>query len=36
MEKTSHQTMRAIAVDEFGGIDKIKARKLPVPATRDR
>jgi len=31
MEKTSHQTMRAIAIDEFGGIDKIKVRKLPVP-----
>src|SRR5215469_3730893 len=31
MEKTSHQTMRAVAIDEFGGIEKIKPRKLPVP-----
>jgi NADPH:quinone reductase len=31
MENKSHQTMRAIAIDEFGGIEKIKPRKLPVP-----
>jgi len=31
MEKTSQQTMRAVAIDEFGGIEKIKPRKLPVP-----
>src|SRR6516165_7461798 len=27
----SHQTMRAVAIDEFGGIDKMKPRELPVP-----
>lgn len=27
----AHQTMRAVAIDEFGGIDKMKARELPVP-----
>src|SRR5579872_619852 len=27
----SNQTMRAVAIDEFGGIDKMKPRKLPVP-----
>ena len=26
-----HQTMRAVAIDEFGGIEKMKPRKLPVP-----
>ena len=31
MEKQSHQTMRAVAIDEFGGIEKIKPRKMPVP-----
>src|SRR5215467_6619423 len=31
MENKSHQTMRAVAIDEFGGIEKIKPRKLPVP-----
>src|SRR6516162_1074909 len=31
MEKTSHQTMRAVAIDEFGGIEKMKPRKMPVP-----
>jgi NADPH:quinone reductase-like Zn-dependent oxidoreductase len=31
MEKTSQQTMRAVAIDEFGGIEEIKPRKLPVP-----
>src|SRR5262249_61953319 len=31
MENTSHQRMRAVAIDEFGGIEKIKPRKLPVP-----
>ena len=25
------QTMRAVAIDEFGGIEKMKPRKLPVP-----
>ena len=27
----SHQTMRAIAIDEFGGIEKMNSRELPVP-----
>jgi len=31
MENKSHQTMRAVAIDEFGGIEKIKPRTLPVP-----
>jgi NADPH:quinone reductase-like Zn-dependent oxidoreductase len=31
MESRSNQTMRAVAIDEFGGIEKIKPRKLPVP-----
>ena len=31
MKDQSHQTMRAVAIDEFGGIDKMKSRKLPVP-----
>jgi len=31
MENRSHQTMRAVAIDEFGGIEKMKARELPVP-----
>jgi NADPH:quinone reductase-like Zn-dependent oxidoreductase len=31
MKDKSHQRMRAIAIDEFGGIEKMKARELPVP-----
>ncbi len=31
MKSTSHQTMRAVAIDEFGGIEKMKPRELPVP-----
>ena len=31
MKDKSHQTMRAVAIDEFGGIEKMKPRKLPVP-----
>ena len=31
METRSHQKMRAVAIDEFGGIEKIKPRELPVP-----
>jgi NADPH:quinone reductase-like Zn-dependent oxidoreductase len=31
MKKKSHQTMRAVAIDEFGGIEKMKPRELPVP-----
>jgi len=31
MKNKSHQTMRAVAIDEFGGIEKMKPRKLPVP-----
>ena len=31
MKSQSHQTMRAVAIDEFGGIEKMKARELPVP-----
>ncbi len=27
----SNQTMRAVAIDEFGGIEKMKPRELPVP-----
>jgi NADPH2:quinone reductase len=27
----SNQTMRAVAIDEFGGIEKMKPRQLPVP-----
>jgi len=26
-----NQTMRAVAIDEFGGIEKMKPRKMPVP-----
>lgn len=29
------QTMRAVAIDEFGGIEKMKPRKLPVPNVAD-
>ena len=31
MNDKSHQTMRAVAIDEFGGIEKMKPRELPVP-----
>ena len=31
MKDKSQQTMRAVAIDEFGGIEKMKPRKLPVP-----
>jgi NADPH:quinone reductase-like Zn-dependent oxidoreductase len=31
METTLHQTMRAMAIDEFGGIEKMKPRKMPMP-----
>jgi len=31
MKNESHQTMRAVAIDEFGGLEKMKTRKLPVP-----
>ena len=31
MKDKSHQTMRAVAIDEFGGIEKMKPRELPVP-----
>jgi NADPH:quinone reductase len=31
MKNKSHQTMRAVAIDEFGGLEKMKARELPVP-----
>ena len=31
MKNKSHQTMRAVAIDEFGGIEKMKPRELPVP-----
>ena len=31
MKNNSHLTMRAIAIDEFGGIEKMKPRDLPVP-----
>jgi len=31
MKNQSHQTMRAVAIDEFGGIEKMKPRKLAVP-----
>jgi len=31
MTNKSHQTMRAVAIDEFGGIEKMKPRELPVP-----
>ena len=31
MENKSHHTMRAVAIDEFGGIEKMKPRELPVP-----
>jgi NADPH:quinone reductase-like Zn-dependent oxidoreductase len=31
MQNQAHQTMRAVAIDEFGGIDKMKPRELPVP-----
>jgi len=31
MKTHSHQTMRAVAIDEFGGIETMKPRELPVP-----
>ena len=31
MKNKAHQTMRAIAIDEFGGIEKMKPREMPVP-----
>jgi NADPH:quinone reductase-like Zn-dependent oxidoreductase len=31
MKNKSHQMMRAVAIDEFGGIEKMKLRELPVP-----
>ena len=31
MKDKSNQTMRAVAIDEFGGIEKMKPRELPVP-----
>ena len=31
MKNKSHQTMRAVVIDEFGGIEKMKPRELPVP-----
>ena len=31
MKDKSNQTMRAVAIDEFGGIEKMKPRQLPVP-----
>ena len=31
MKNKSHETMRAVAIDEFGGIEKMKPRELPVP-----
>jgi NADPH:quinone reductase-like Zn-dependent oxidoreductase len=31
MQSKSHQTMRAVAIDEFGGIEKMRPRELPVP-----
>ena len=30
MKNKSNQRMRAVAIDEFGGIEKMKPRKLPV------
>src|SRR5580704_8751821 len=35
MKSKSNQTMRAVAIDEFGGIEKMKPRKLPVPNLAD-
>jgi len=31
MKNQSHPTMRAVAIDAFGGIEKMKPRELPVP-----
>ena len=31
MKDKSHQTMRAVAIDEFGGIENMRPRELPVP-----
>ena len=31
MKSNSNQKMRAVAIDEFGGIEKMKPRELPVP-----
>jgi NADPH2:quinone reductase len=31
VKNKSNQTMRAVAIDEFGGIEKMKPRQLPVP-----
>jgi NADPH2:quinone reductase len=35
MKNNPNQTMRAVAIDEFGGIEKMKPRKLPVPNLAD-
>ena len=31
MKNKSNQRMRAVAIDKFGGIEKMKPRELPVP-----
>jgi len=31
MKTKSNQKMRAVAIDEFGGVEKLKPRELPVP-----
>jgi NADPH2:quinone reductase len=31
VKNKTNQTMRAVAIDEFGGIEKMKAREMPVP-----
>jgi NADPH:quinone reductase len=31
MRNNPNETMRAVAIDEFGGIEKMRPRKLPVP-----
>ncbi len=35
MKNASNRTMRAVAIDEFGGIEKMKPRQLPVPDVAD-
>ena len=31
MNQTSSKTMKAVAIDRFGGIETLKTRELPIP-----
>ena len=35
MTQTLGKTMKAVAIDRFGGIETLKTQELPVPATGD-